>query len=57
VGLGALVAVYLHCRGRNIDFRITGARGKVLSMFEVTKLTRLFHVHPKTDAADRNLPN
>lgn len=52
VGLGALVAVYLHCRGRNVDFHVTGARGKVLAMFEVTKLTRLFRVHPTTTAAN-----
>jgi anti-sigma B factor antagonist len=57
VGLGAIVAVYLRCRCRNIDFRVSGARGKVLSMFEVTKLTRLFHVDASPDAAARNRIN
>lgn len=56
VGLGAIVAAYLRCRRRDIEFRVAGARGKVQSMFEVTRLDRLFRLEPTLDAALRDLP-
>lgn len=55
VGLGAIVSTYVSCLRRKKPFCIAGATGKVLAMFQVAKLSRLFQIAPTVDEAIKTI--
>ena len=49
-GLGAIVTL-LKLVGRNGDLNIAGAREAVLGLFRLTRMDKVFHLFPNTQAA------
>jgi anti-sigma B factor antagonist len=54
-GLGALVRVYKHARSEASDICLASLQPPVKRVFELTRLDRVFDLHPDLDAAVRRL--
>lgn len=50
-GLGALVAALKLARNAGGDVRLCGVSDQVRSIFELTRLTRVFETHPDRESA------
>ena len=48
-GLGALLSGYKNTTLRSGSFALAGLQPRVLSMFELTRLHRVFDIHPSLD--------
>jgi anti-sigma B factor antagonist len=54
-GLATLVELLKKLRGRKGTLALTGMTGKVRSLFEITKLDKLFDIQPTDEAALKGL--
>ena len=50
-GLGALVSGYKNASARNGNLKLCGLQPQVKSMFELTRLHRVFEIYPTADEA------
>ncbi len=50
-GLGALVSGYKNASARNGNLKLCGLQSQVKSMFELTRLHRVFEIFPGTEEA------
>ncbi|GGF62916.1 STAS domain-containing protein [Alteromonas lipolytica] len=50
-GLGLLVFLFRQAKEQNTDFAICGLSAQALMVFEITRMTRIFVVHPNESAA------
>lgn len=50
-GLGALVACLRKVKDKKGEIKIAGLRPEVRSIFDMTRVSRLFDIHPDTDSA------
>lgn len=50
-GLGALVSGYKNASARNGNLKLCGLQSQVKSMFELTRLHRVFEIFPTADEA------
>jgi anti-sigma B factor antagonist len=50
-GLGALLSGYKNASLRSGSFVLTGLQPRVLSMFELTRLHRVFEIYPSVEGA------
>ncbi|MBN1142491.1 MAG: STAS domain-containing protein [Deltaproteobacteria bacterium] len=50
-GLGALVSGFKNATARNGSLKLCGLQPQVKSMFELTRLHRVFEIFPDTEAA------
>lgn len=53
-GLGALLAGFKNTTARSGRFSLTNIQPQVLSMFELTRLNRVFEIYPDLDEAVAN---
>lgn len=54
-GLGTLVRVYKHARAESGDVCLASLQPPVKRVFELTRLDRVFDIHPHLDAAVQRL--
>jgi anti-sigma B factor antagonist len=54
-GLGTLVRVYKHARADSGDVCLASLQPTVKRVFELTRLDRVFEVHPDSEAAVKKL--
>lgn len=54
MGLGALISLLRRVRNRQGDVKIAGLNKEVRSIFEITRLNRLFEIYPDWEAACKN---
>ena len=54
IGIGGIVAAYLHCRRRQTELRLVRPQSEIARMFELSKLTRIFQIFPSVEAALRS---
>ena len=55
-GLGALLSGYKNANLRSGSLLLAGLQPRVQSMFELTRLHRVFHIFPSVDAALAGVP-
>lgn len=53
VGLGGIIAAHLHCRHTKNEIRLVSPQPAILELLEITKLTKLFPIHPTVESAVR----
>lgn len=54
MGLGALISLLRKVRTHQGDLKIAGLNSDVRSVFEITRLHRLFEIHPNWETACEN---